>query len=189
MKLADFLWKYAKWLRPILPFFYPGHTSPDSKPEPFVPDPEPPVTPPVVEPPKPSEPKPNKGGDGLYKPYEYEDGKISSRSKMWMLPQGIRAEHVARAGEYRPDGTLVDHFVWPNSKQPFPLNSQPIDGNHIAWEGVPGDYYHPESVGRLKCRQAKADAKGNIFRAFGMDGKVLAEMTIVDPEVRQEGKS
>ena len=80
----------------------------------------------------------------------------------------------------------MKHFVWPNAKIDFPLDSRPIDGNWIAWDGAPEDYYHG---GRLKIRQAKASAKGNIFRAFGRRGDMLAEMTIVDPEVRQEGKS
>jgi hypothetical protein len=158
---------------------------PTNAPPPVITNAPPPVA--TNTPPKPQRPETlYGGGDGLYKPYEWDDdGKITAKSKLWLLPAPIKAAQVHRAGEFRPDGTLVRWFSWPGSDVPYPANNRTVDGTALA-PAPPSSYYHN---GRLKMRQAKATTAGNIFRALDATGGVLAALTIIDPERRQEGRS
>ena len=139
---------------------------------------------PPVEPTQPSEPeKVNKGGAGLYKP----------EGNLWLLPsknptngKAFRAEHLARAGEFRDEaGTeLVKWFRWPDKIGP--LSNRPINGAVVVGTSGAGEHpgmYHADKV---KCRGAKATADGTWFLAWDTVGQLLFRKQIQERDVRQE---
>ena len=128
-----------------------------------------PSTPMPAEPADPDTPvvKPNKGGDGLYKP----------ESRLWLLPRGIRAPQVFKAFESIDDGGS-ERYLRIGGHEGERANGTQSGGDD------PG-YYH---AGRLKLRDAKVTRDGARLIAIDAAGRIIAEMTVQQREVRQEGR-
>jgi len=113
------------------------------------------------------------GGDGLYKP----------ESGLWLLPRGIKAQHVKEIAEYR-DAVCkqrVRYCRWPR-------NVGGNAGNAEIKPGIQPDYNNRDLYHnfRLKARSAKVSANGHTLGCWGRNGKLLAKKTIIDRNTRQE---
>lgn len=156
-------------------------------------EPTPPAIPPTPTPPptvgKCPDPASNVQGHGLFKPcgVSSESGALE-RPRLWMQPDGVKAEDIAHAGEYTPDGELVQWFCWPGSSTGHPMNNKPINGLNLVTKGnFPSDWYYG---GRLKFRCVSPVKAGNILRSFRKgDGKEICRLVVQDPTRRHEGKS
>ena len=134
----------------------------------------------------------NRGGDGLYKPWDYEHPERPGRSALWLLParnatngQRFLAEHLGKAGGFRDEaGTQhVKWFRWPGGS--FECSNKTLDGNNPAQGVSPGDgsMYFGD---RIKVRGAFAEASGNWFLAWDIYGQLVFRKQIQDRNVRQE---
>ena len=133
------------------------------------------------------DPVPNPRGHGLFKPCGVSSSGQIERPRLWLLPEGVRAEHIAHAGEYTPEGKHVRWFRWPGSSTSNSMNSAAVNGlNTVSANDCPADWYFGN---RLKLRNV-TPATGNILRAFRKgDGRLICELPIVDKTRRHEAKT
>ena len=133
-----------------------------------------PATPMPTQPADPDAPvvHPNKGGDGLYKP----------ESRLWMMPRGIRAPQVYKAFESIDDGGSERYLRIGENTGPKADGAQWPIADSLA-------YYHPQdAAGSLKLRDAKVTRDGARLIAIDGTGRIIAEMTVQQRDVRQEGR-
>jgi hypothetical protein len=134
----------------------------------------------------------NKGGHGLYKPWDYHAPDKPGNSNLWLLPARnptngapMRPSQLGVVGQYLDAECtmMIGTFRWPSGVGA--MSDKPTNGSHTPsyMDDSREGWYHGD---RIKIRGAKADRDGVTFGAFDVFGQLLFKKTIIERNVRQE---